>query len=260
MQSIFAQMTFVFTSIFRRLYKNLTYTILNFDGRVVLHLHFMEDAKKIIREFESPPENLTFTSSNLELISFLLNHGVSQTNIIKVPNLGRNLGPIYFANLTKKYRQSFFLFLHIKRTVGLPRIVSKAWTIAILRNIRQLRSEYMQSNSLAFPTFFFLFRNRSLGWSGTEGFLRQLNKDDLDHKTSFLFPEGGMFACGRDYLKTLEGCEITSQDFGPEPINQHGDFEHFAERLIGALASESLPVIVMIGKNFFSFEHSRKVS
>jgi hypothetical protein len=231
---------------------------IRFDGRVVVHLFFLKDAIDFVRGFSKIPSSVSFTSSNEDVCLYLISNGVPKANVVRVLNVGRNVAPIFTKRLSERFDETKFVFVHIKHTPQIGEYLANVWNLLVLFQMnlffgRNRQARLDEQDWVCFPSLFLLFRRRSLGWAGTEMYLEDPRFTNLRDAGTFLFPESGMFACGREYLLKLEKLGVRLTDFEPEPLDKHGNFSHFLERVLGASASGSSPVIALIGGRGFLF-------
>ena len=238
---------------------------IRFDGRVVVHLFFLKDASDFVRGFSQIPSSVSFTSSNEDVCNYLLSSGVANANVIRVPNVGRNMFPIFTSSISQRFEETQFVFAHVKHTRQIGGYLANVWNLLVLFQLslyfkRNPQARLHKQDWLCFPSLFLLFRTRSLGWAGMEKFLQDPRFAHLRESGNFLFPEGGMFACGRGYLRRIEELGVISSDFEPEPLDKHGKFSHFLERVLGASASSSSHALVLIGGRGFLFHFEKPSS
>lgn len=192
-----------------------------------------------------PPVVITVVDHSLERqIRHLENtHSLPQSNIVIVPNEGRNLGPLAIL-LEKGILEPFDVIghLHTKKTIYAEPENIAQWRRFLIGNLIGSGSEPQMCEKVikAFDSnqqlgIVFPDDPLEIGWGENLEFARQLvtHLDQFPLPESFKFPAGSMFWARKTYLDKCSQIGLSTKQLPQEPLPMDGSELHALERLLG---------------------------
>lgn len=227
--------------------------------KLFIHLHiyhprYIEQAKRILRDFPDAGGILITSPSEQVLLEFESARGLSNLELLVVRNVGRNFGAIAQA-FPKFAKFEFVLHLHSKASRYMSLKRSEEWShtywnfLAARENVIRLLS-VMSSNSeitVAYPELTRVLPSSAYNWGNNEKIASTISSN-LELKLpegQIAFPAGGMFICRRDLLVKLISC-LGVADFPTEPFPIDGTVSHALERLMGVYGLGKQPIHLVL--------------
>ena len=162
-------------------------------------------------------------------------------DIIRVPNRGRDIGPLLIelgTLLDRKYE--IHCHIHTKKSILINKLQGEQWRDFLYTNlignqdyrmIDKIMHEFNADDNLGIvypddPT--------CVGWCNNLEYAKNLSRDldIVELPRSFNFPVGTMFYAKKGALTNLYNLKFDWNDFPIEPIGYDGTYLHAIERLI----------------------------
>ena len=239
-----------------KIFENKIQIMRDIKSDVALHIHvyypeLLDDILMKLSHNKTKPHIYITCPGNIsqeKLVVSVEKSGQTLKDIITVPNLGRDIGPLII-ELGKQLDSNYNIYghLHTKKSVSLDPKSSKRWREYLLRNL--LGTEQLSMADLIIDD---LTRNKNIGlvfpddptcvgWGGNYEYAinisKQLEIDKLPR--SFNFPVGTMFWAKSGALTSLYELKIGWKDLPREPLEYDGTILHAIERLITIVAQKN---------------------
>ncbi|WP_158774125.1 rhamnan synthesis F family protein [Cobetia sp. L2A1] len=171
---------------------------------------------------------------------------VSRVETRRVPNRGRNFGPLLVEYADQLEDYDLFCHLHSKKSLYSGREQTQ-WadylTEFLLRDksvVKRALNAFAADDTLGlyYPTTFWMMPSWVNHQTMNKGFMREWQESlEIEHVNDFLsYPAGGMFWARPMALKGIADRVWKYEDFPEEPLPNDGSQLHALERVLGAQA------------------------
>lgn len=232
------------------------------DKKIAIHIHiFYIDMLDIFIDYlkHSPFDFDLLISVNSKehkdiCLKYLSNQNLPKLNNLSVkivPNVGRDVAPLFVAFKDEQAQYDFVCHIHTKKTPYDTTL--KGWCDYLLRNlISQEAIENIIGNfiydkqiGIIFPPVYSGAFKHILELSDSDKdnmctLLDKMNISFIPNETNFIFSAGTMFWYRPNALKALFDLNLTYDDFPKEPIGLSGTIAHAIERLPSIVAEHNV--------------------
>ena len=217
-----------------------------------IHVYYPELLNEILSGLKNnrnkPDIFITYNKDNQKelIISNVIEKGLTLKQIIKVPNRGRDIGPLItiIGRTIENLGYEFYGHMHTKKSNFIDKKSAAKWRRYLIDNLLGTKEiaalDTIIKEFIKDPAIGIIFPEDStcVGWMANYKSAKELAlKLGIDEiPRSFDFPIGNMFWVRKGTLKRLYEVGLNWEDYPAEPIGYDGTILHAIERL--------LPIIV----------------